>query len=272
MAISDSRFCGSGMKDLVCIEAGRVLDSCRDRDCYENTRVYLSDFGQEIIEHTGNVRVKDAEISSTCITIDPVRFNRGFYAVNIRFYVNICFEACVGGRKQEFEGVTAIEKKVILFGGESGVSTYKSGSCENPCNPEPSTYQRNTPTATVDVAAPVVLDARITEERECRCCQCCCCADEIPERIIGRVGAPISRGGERSLAVSLGIFSVVRITRTGQYLVNATEYSVPDKECSCPEEKSACTLFRSMSFPVEEFSPSSISCISQTDKGCGCGN
>lgn len=275
MAISENKFCGGGRGDLVCIEANHVLDSCRDRDCFENAKVYLTDFGQEIIEHTGNVRVRNAEITSTCITIDPVQFNRGFYAVNIRFFVTVCCEACVGGRSQEFEGVAAIEKRVILFGGESGVSTYKSGNCENPCNPEPSTYQRNTPTATVDVAAPVVLDTKIMEEKDC-CCNCCCCChvDEIPDRVSGRIGAPLSRnGGERSLVVSLGIFSVVRITRPGQYLVNATEYSVPDKECSCPEEKNACTLFRSMSFPVEEFSSSSIppSFTQNSEKNCGCG-
>ncbi len=61
-------------------------DSCRDRDCYENARVYLTDMGQELIENTGQVRVKECCIAWTYIGIDPVQFNRGFYAITIRFF------------------------------------------------------------------------------------------------------------------------------------------------------------------------------------------
>ncbi len=271
--MAENKLC-SNSRDLVCIEAGRVLDSCRDRDCFEDVRVYLTDFGQEVIEHTGNVRVKCANIAWTTITVDPIQFNRGFYSVNIRFFVNIRFEACVGGRSQEFDGVTAFDKKVILFGGESCVSTFHSGVCEDSCDTGTSVADSTAPKATVDVASPVVLDARIVEENDCNCCCCCCCADEIPERACRNIGAPLSRsGGNRVLIISLGIFSVVRLIRQGQYLVSATEYSVPDKECNCGEEKSPCCLFRTMDFPTEEFS--GFSCCqgrttNQREKNCGC--
>lgn len=269
--MAENKLCSSS-RDLVCIEANRVLDSCRDRDCFEDVSVYLTEFGQEIIEHTGNVRVKCANIAWTCITVDPVQFNRGFYSVNIRFFINIRFEACVCGRSQEFDGVTALEKRVILFGGESGVSTFHSGNCENPCDSTPATLDSGSPTATVDVASPVVLGARIVEEKECSCC-CCCCVDEIPDHACRNIGAPLSRnGGDRVLVVSLGIFSVVRLTRPAQYLVNATEYSVPDKECSCGEEKSPCCLFRTMEFPTEEFSGAYYAphLNGGRERNCGC--
>lgn len=272
--MAENKMCSQSSRDIVCIEANRVLDSCRDRDCFEDVSVYLTDFGQEVIEHTGNVRVKCAQIAWTCITVDPVQFNRGFFTVNIRFFVNIRFEACVGGRSQEFDGVTALEKKVVLFGGESGVSTFHSGSCENPCDPEPSSHDSTSPTATVDVASPVVLDARIVEEKDSSCCcTCCCCVDEIPERACRNIGAPLSgRGGDRILVVSIGIFSVVRLTRPGQFLVNATEYSVPDKECSCGEDKDPCCLFRTMEFPADEFSSATYAprLTSANDNRCGC--
>ena len=35
------------------------------------------------------VRAKNACISSTYIGIDPVKFNKGFYAVTIKFYIKI---------------------------------------------------------------------------------------------------------------------------------------------------------------------------------------
>ncbi|MEE0969966.1 MAG: hypothetical protein U0M06_11405 [Clostridia bacterium] len=270
--MAENKLCSSS-RDLVCIEANRVLDSCRDRDCFEEVGVYLTDFGQEIIEHTGNVRVKCANIAWTSITVDPVQFNRGFYSVNVRFFVNLRFEACVGGRSQEFDGVTALDKRVILFGGECGVSTYHSGTCTDSCDPTPATLDSALPTATVDVASPVLLDAKVVEEKDCSCCLCCCCAEEIPEYAYRNIGAPIrSSRGNRVLLVSLGVFSVVRLTRPAQYLINATEYSVPDKECSCGEEKSPCCLFRSMDFPTDEFCGSGYSSqrSGRGDKGCGC--
>lgn len=272
--MAENKSCSYGGRDLVCIEAAHVLDSCRDRDCFEDVGVYLTDFGQEIIEHTGNVRVKCAEISQACITVDPVQFNRGFYSVNIRFFVNVRFEACVGGRNQEFDGVTALEKKVILYGGDCGINTFKSGCCDNPCDRTPGTHESNVPTATVEVASPVVLDARIAEVRENNCCCCCCCVDEIPESACRNIGAPLSsRRSERILVMSIGVFSVVRITRPGQYLVNATEYSVPDKECNCGEDKDPCCLFRTMEFPTEEFSGCNGSSTYRTGNGnCGCKN
>ena len=58
---------GAGGKDTVCIETNRILDSCRDRDCFENVRVYLTDIGNDIIERTGNVRTKAPESCSKVI-------------------------------------------------------------------------------------------------------------------------------------------------------------------------------------------------------------
>ena len=36
-------------RDTCCIETGRIYDSCRDRDCYENVRVNLTECGNDII-------------------------------------------------------------------------------------------------------------------------------------------------------------------------------------------------------------------------------
>ena len=170
---------GPSARETVCIDTNRVLDSCRDRDCFENARVYLSDFGNEVLEHTSAIRAKCAKIVWTCIDIEPIRFNRGFYSVNIRFYVKIVFEACVcGERPQEIEGITVLEKRVILYGGESNVSVFKShGVGENFCGCSPrESDEENEPTAIVEVVSPVILGTRIVERvSECTCC-CCCCA------------------------------------------------------------------------------------------------
>ena len=153
--MQDNRFsCGPGVgKEAVCIEANRILDSCRDRDCYENVKVFLGECGREIIEHTSAVRVKSAYIKQANIALDPVQFNRGFYAVNIRFYIKITFEACIGnGRSQEFDGIAVVDKKVILYGGECNANVFRSnGGFENFCAyPEPCKKEVNVPMAVVD--------------------------------------------------------------------------------------------------------------------------
>ena len=251
---------GTRDRDTVAIETNRILDSCRDRDCFEDVRVFLTDVGNEIIEHTSSVRVKDSCIAWAFVGIDPVRFNSGFYTVTVRFYIKLTLEACVGaGRSQEFDGVAVVEKNVVLYGGESNVSVFKSNPDANDfCSiPEPCCGKKNVPTAVVEVVEPIILSARIAEVKSDCCCNCCCCADDLPESITSHINGVLTDGRdvERVLIVSIGLFSVVRIVRPAQYLISATEYAVPDKECRPDENASPCCVFNSMPFPTHEFSP-----------------
>lgn len=247
-------------RDTCCIETGRIYDSCRDRDCYENVRVNLTECGNDIISRTGNIRAKDAYIAWTYIGVDPVRFNRGFYTVNIRFYIKITFEACVGGsRPQEFEGIATIDKRVVLYGGESNVSVFRSDPEEYGLCPkrEFAECEHRTPTAVVEAIDPIILSANVLEKNCVPLC-CCCCSSEVPDCVVEKIGAPLSdceADGGRFLAVSVGIFSVIRLVRPAQLLINAVEYSVPDKECITPPEENPCSIFKSMAFPVNEFNP-----------------
>ena len=256
---SSSSSAGGRERDLVCIETNRILDSCRDRDCFEDVRVFLTDIGNEIIEHTSSIRVKDSCIAWAFVGVDPVRFNRGFYTITVRFYIKLVFEACIGaGRSQEFDGIAVVEKNVVLYGGENNVSVFRSTSDSSDfCSvPEPCCNKKNVPVAVVEVVDPIILASRIAEVKG-DCCHCCCCADDLPETITSRVNGVLVDGkeGDRVLVVSIGLFSVVRIVRPAQYLIHATEYAVPDKECRPDENASPCCVFNSMPFPTHEFSP-----------------
>ena len=59
MAENKFSCCNSGnsnsRSEMVCIETNRILDSCRDRDCFEDVKVLLTDFGNDIIERTTNI-------------------------------------------------------------------------------------------------------------------------------------------------------------------------------------------------------------------------
>ena len=280
--MSDNRFpCGASSDrilpkaETVCIDTNRVLDSCRDRDCFEDVKVLLTDFGNDILEHTTNIRAKSAHIAWTQISIDPIKFNRGFYSVYIKFYVKICLEACLcGGRSQEFEGIVVLEKRVILYGSESNVSIFKSSAdCSDFCAPpDPCYSMKNVPIAIVEAVDPIILNAKVREPED-NCCCCCCCCGDIPHSISSSINGNLCDSNGRYLTVSLGLFSVVRIVRPAQYIINATEYCVPDKVCVSAENDDPCAVFRSMAFPTSEFCPPDFTPIHNDKHGkCGCGN
>ncbi len=273
-----SNGCGKdGPRETVCVETNRILDSCRDRDCFENVKVFLTEGGQEIIDHTTQVRVKDVCIAWTYIGIDPVQFNRGFYSITIRFYIKLIFEGCVcPGRSQEFDGIAVLEKQVVLYGGDSGVSIFRSstdasGFC---AEPEPCYKERTVPTAVVEVVDPIVLNVRVLEPVHPEPVCCCCCACDVPDTIASCLSASLSGGGNenegRCLVVSLGIFSLVRVVRPAQYLIQASEFIIPDKECVSANPGDPCEIFRSMAFPVNEFAPTPMPKGTGDHNRCGC--
>ena len=65
-------------KDNVCVDSMQILDSCRDKDCFEDVRVYLTEFGQDVIEKTGNIKVKNTEVICVNVQADPVLKKRWF--------------------------------------------------------------------------------------------------------------------------------------------------------------------------------------------------
>lgn len=111
------------------------------------------------------------------------------------------------------------------------------------------TYERTA----VEVVDPIILNSRVHEPEEI--CGCCCCCDDVPTSVVQQLHGTLHDHSGRYLTVSLGLFSVVRIVRPAQYLVQATEYCVPDKECVSAEQDDPCALFRTMAFPNAEFCP-----------------
>ncbi|MCQ2385798.1 MAG: hypothetical protein MJ078_03885, partial [Clostridia bacterium] len=225
--------CGSGNRETVCVDTMRVLDSCRDKDCYEDVRVLLTPFGQELIDRTGNVRVNEAKVLGAEVSVNPVAFNPGFFQTTVRYYIRCRCEACLSpGRAQEFTGLCVADKNVVLYGGEGNVVAFRSNGIGGFCpSPFVDNKSDNLPTAVVETVDPVVLSAHVAQpcrEDDMPVCPC----GGLPEPVLNAFpdGAPEWErpGGNNRLYVSLGIFSVVRIQRPGQFLVSAQEYSVPE--------------------------------------------
>lgn len=249
---------GPGRKDTVCISCNRILDSCRDKDCFEDVRVYLTDFGQEVIEKTNNVRVKSAKIVSSNIVVEPVPFNRGFYQVTCRLYTKLCIEACLClGKSQEIEGIAVTEKKVVLFGGEGNVRIFSSKCEDSFCSAPKCEEATNEPVAVLEVIDPVVLSAEVKEK--CKPHVVCCFVHEFPQSVCNCINGNLSdySNSPKNLYVTLGFFSVIRLERPGQFVVNAADFCVPEKVCLPCAEEDPCAAFEKMPFPINEFCPCS---------------
>ena len=262
-------------KGTVCIDTKRVLDCCRDRDCFEDTRVYLTECGEEIINNATNVRIRSAELLWAYVGVDNIPFNRGFYRVTVKYYVKVVGEGCVCiGKSQCFEGLAVLEKEVILYGGEGDIVSFSSDPNSSYCAQISDITNSNTnaPVAIVETVEPIVLGQKITDCPINSCCECC----EIPTCVCGCLeGNLVNCNNGNKLYVSFGVFSVIRIVRPAQLLVQASDYSVPDKECTAAtNDENPCALFRTMAFPVNSFKASVVPPIqipgSNGKGGCGC--
>ncbi len=264
--------CISQDKGMICIDTTRVLDSCRDRDCFEDQRVYLTAAGEEILANATNVRTKSAKILWAYVGVNDVPFNTGFYHVSVRYYIEITFEACVGiGRSQCFRGLVILEKEVVLYGGEGNITSYSSMPGSRYCDiGDACAVKTNLPVAVVDTVEPVVLGTKVQEICDCCCCDCL----EIPEPVRCALDGNICNNNNGlQISVSLGLFSVIRIERPAQLLVQATDYCVPDKECTpATNNDNPCDLFRSIAFPTSRFCGSFNSPNEAPGPrgGCGC--
>ena len=251
----NTSLCPSDSRGTVCIDTKIVLDSCKDRDCFEDSRVYLTAYGEDVLATTTNIRTKSAKIVCSYVGVDEVPFNPGFYRVSIRYYISVELEACMGlGKSQTITGLSVLEKDVVLYGGEGTVTSYSSVPNGNFCAPcSYDNVSSNAPIAVVESVEPVILGSKI---KECGChCACECEGIEIPECVRCCLNGDISTvEGRPRLYVSYGLFSVVRIERPAQLLIQATDYSVPDKECTpATSNETPCELFRTIAFPTQRF-------------------
>lgn len=149
-------------KEAVCLDVGRVYDSCCDRDCLEDLRCYFSPRGQEVIEQAISVRCKDAEILNVFIDVEPVHFNRGFYACDLTYFFLVKFDVFTAPHCQpiEVQGVCFFEKKCILFGSEGSVRVFSS---ENGCDETSEQVKQsvNTPKCIAEAVDPVALSCKL---------------------------------------------------------------------------------------------------------------
>ncbi len=266
--------CPTGQQAMS-IHTRKITDSCRDKDCIEDLRVYLTKGSQTLLDTAAGARVRCAELLYTYIDVEPVAFDRNHYCIDVTFYYRILADATIGAnRPAALYGLAVFTKRAVLCGEDSQAHIFSSDT--RICAPDGLTrYHANRPTAVVEVLDPMVLSSRVREV-----CECSCKEDvplQIPAMIAGQFDDDLVQAGERRrLFVTLGQFSIIRLERDAQVIVPMVDYALPTKDCcdaaGCAEDP--CEMFSRIPFPATQFTPTGCDgCQSPLQPGyqtCSC--
>ncbi len=141
-------------RNSMSIHTRKITDSCRDKDCIEDLRVYLTTGSQSLLDSCANARVRCAELITTYIDVEPAAFDSHHYCVDITFYYRILADAVVGAcRPTTLYGLAVFSKRAVLCGEDSRAHIYRSDTRIG-LPDGPSLLHANLPTAVVDVTAP----------------------------------------------------------------------------------------------------------------------
>ena len=108
-------FNSGNFKEAVCIDTSRIYDSCSDKDCLEDLRVYFTECNQRIVDQAVSVRSRRADVITVYIDIEPVPFNKGFYSVDMTFFFDVVVDvyASPAAHPCTIDGLAVFNKKVI---------------------------------------------------------------------------------------------------------------------------------------------------------------
>ncbi len=246
----------AGIREAVCIHTRKIFDSCRDKDCVEDLRLYPTVSSQAVIDRAISLKAGQAELLYAYIDVEPVGFNRGYFTVDVRYFYRVTADAFVGAaRPVSICGLAVFDKRAILFGSEGSAKVFSSNSRADDLD-EQNLASTNLPIAVVNSVDPIILSMRLSDPCEPPACSCGDGA-EVPAGIAGCFPGDLNMGGEgRRVYVTLGQFSIIRLERDSQLLIPAYDYCMPSKECAASGgEEDPCAIFRQVQFPMEEFFP-----------------
>lgn len=239
------------------VHTRKITDSCRDKDCIEDLRVYLTRNSQTILDTAAGAKVRSADLLYAYIDVEPVNFDRNHYCIDVTFYYRILADAIVGtARPAVLYGLAVFSKRAVLCGEDSKAHIFTSDTRLGQLDGI-SDYSTNLPTAVVEVLDPMVLNSKVKEICDCQGQDAC--AVQIPVGIRDRFDEELVLSGDRRrLFVTLGQFSIIRLERDAQLVVPVLDYSIPTKEC-CDGAggyvEDPCDMFSRIPFPAAQFAP-----------------
>ncbi len=141
------------LQEALSIHTRKITDSCRDKDCIEDLRVFLTRASQDTLDSCTGAKVRCAELLYTYIEVEPVAFDRNHYCVDATFYYRIIADAVVGAcRPVALHGLAVFSKRAVLCGEDSKAHIFTSNTRLG--GPDGLTrFSANRPTAVVEVTA-----------------------------------------------------------------------------------------------------------------------
>lgn len=238
----------AGIREAVSIHTRKIYDSCRDKDCLEDLRLYPDLVSQSAIASAIGIRAKSVELLFAGIGVEEAAFNRGYYTVDVRFFYRIRGEAySIPSGSTPITGLCLFDKRVLLFGSEGNARVFSSDTAaELRCV--------RLPVAVVDAVDPIILNIRLADISDPATAEYD--QKEIPEFIKAAFPEGLAfTGDQKRVFVTLGQFSMIRLERDSQLLIPAYDYCLPEKGCTTGSGDDPYELFKRIRFPVDEFFP-----------------
>lgn len=289
----------SHIKEAVCLEVEKVYDSCKEKDCIEDLEVH--GISHHLIKHAIDASCLEVEVEHVIIDVEPLKFKKGFYTVTVTFVFKVAVELFFKNKcpKRRY-GVAIFTKKVVLFGSQGRVRIFKSKAKKGrDTQYTPYLEQDNRPIGVVEVAEPICLSARIMEECEgsalsardidiiqsvLALIQSNVAVVDVDAKDNADVDVDINQnntiniGGtgrpEKRLVVTIGLFTIIKLTRLVQVLVPAFGFCNPPI-CIEATSENPCELFDTINFPKDSFFPPQLQDfeeeeLEEEDIHCGC--
>ncbi len=268
----DTLRCGpEDLRQAMSIHTRKITDSCRDKDCIEDLRVYLTTSSQNTLDCAAGARVRCADLVYAYIDVEPVAFDRNHYCIDVTFYYRILSDAIVGSaRPAPLCGLAVFSKRAVLCGEDSRAHIFTSDTRLQEADGR-SVYSTNRPTAVVEVLDPMVLSSKVRDVCECTCQDSA--VVQIPQPVKCMFDEELVLSGDRRrLFVTLGQFSILRLERDAQLVVPVLDVAIPTKECCdaagcCAEDP--CEMFSRIPFPAQQFAPTGCDRSRSDTDTCG---
>lgn len=242
----------TSFKEAVCIDAGRVYDSCCDRDCITDMRCYFSPGDQMLVNNAASVKIRSAEVIDAGIDVEPVTFNRGYYSCDLTFFflVDVDVYSAPHTCPNTVRGICFYNKKAILYGSEGNVKVFSNEYVPDDGCGQSTSSGANNPKCVVQCVDPVALSAKLGKRGDT-----CDLPGFVPAPVTAAVGGSIdTEFGGNAVYVTLGLFTVVQLIRNVQMLVPVYDFCIPEKQCSDSSD-TPCEVFRRIKFPTDDFFP-----------------
>ena len=148
----DTLRCGpEDLRHAMSIHTRKITDACRDKDCIEDLRVWLTGPSQKLLDCAAGVKVRSARLLHTYIDVEPVAFDRNHYCIDVTFYYQILADAMTGSAMPAtLCGLAVFSKRAVLCGEDSRAHIFTSDTRLGAADGRP-LHTANRPTAVVEV-------------------------------------------------------------------------------------------------------------------------